>query len=130
MRLEVFWLSVLIVITIYNLLLNFMRRRERLNVIEKLSDAELAGYLGKAPEEEQPGTLLDRSLWWLFRLAGLTIGIAAACLVIFLLHRTIGLDGANFADAMLILACFFFFGTVGVVVELVIERAVRKPSDR
>ena len=48
---------------------------------------------------------------------------------IFLLHSTIGIGGSSFADAMLLQACFFF-GTVGAVVELVIERAVRKPGDR
>lgn len=126
----VFYLSLLF--AIYRVVELSLKRYERLKAMQKLEGEELIAYLGKA-EPERKSDSLEQSKWWLIRIASLLIGAGITlALSPFIVNWGIEFGEANKLssdlNAFAVIGCGFLCCATALLIELVIEHRVRKPS--
>lgn len=115
---EVILFTVVIVLAIYKLVDLATTRYERLKAMQKLEGENLIDYLGKAaPKVEDQ----DQTVWWLMRIAAAVIGVGIAMLQSLWISK---IEVPQYS--VLLAALIMLLGALAIIIELCIERKLRK----
>ena len=119
---EVILFTVVIVLAIYKLVDLATTRYERLKAMQKLEGESLVEYLGKAaPKVEDQ----DQTVWWLMRIAAVVIGVGIALLQTLWISK-IEVPKYSNTHEVLLAALMMLLGALAIIIELCIERKLRK----
>lgn len=119
---EVILFTVVIVLAIYKLVDLATTRYERLKAMQKLEGESLVEYLGKAaPKVEDK----DQTVWWLVRIAAAVIGVGIAMLQSLWISKIEVPQYSNVPEVLLA-AFIMLLGALAIIIELCIERKLRK----
>ena len=119
---EVILFTVVIVLAIYKLVDLATTRYERLKAMQKLEGESLVEYLGKAaPKVEDK----DQTVWWFMRIAAVVIGVGIALLQTLWISKIEVPKFSNTPDVLLA-ALMMLLGALAIIIELCIERKLRK----
>jgi hypothetical protein len=128
-----------IVLGIYKMVELFVRKRERLTIIERLTDIEKLSVSGMDPIHLPNVSFENRRInFGSLRIALLLIGVGLGCTVAYIVQFVIFDSFSLFEDrvhvkwevqkmvGMVYFASVCFFGGIGLLVAYLIERAERK----
>ena len=119
---EVILFTVVIVLAIYKLVDLATTRYERLKAMQKLEGESLVKYLGKAAPKVEGQ---DQTVWWLMRIAAVVIGVGIAMLQSLWISKIEVPQYSNVPEVLLA-ALIMLLGALAIIIELCIERKLRK----
>lgn len=119
---EVTLFVLVIAIAIYKIVELSLNRFERLKALQKLEGQDLVEYLGKAAPQEDS---LKQTMWWLMRIGSVLFGVGIGFLQSFWIDR-IPEGPHNNTPMVMLVGAMMVAGTLCLIVELLIERKLRK----
>lgn len=124
--------SMVVLFGIYKVVDLAMKRYERLKAMQKLEGEELIAYLGKAAPEEKSHSL-ERSKWWLMRIASTVIGAGVSFgLSPIIVSWAVGFEERHNINDIAVTAFIgiaTFISAMFLLIELIIEHKVRKGNE-
>lgn len=119
---EVILFTLVIAVAIYKIVELSLNRFERLKALQKLEGQALVEYLGKAAPQED---YLKQTMWWLMRIGSILIGVGISFLQSFWIGQ-LPEDGYGNTPQLVLVGAMMLGGALFLIIELFIERKLRK----